>query len=402
VTTSASARSGSLRLVALPRPGALRGVLTSWTVLDVLLPFGVTRLVLVLVGLFAQYTMAGAPDSDHWRASSHAIVNAWAGWDSRWYIEIVQGGYTTQPNADGQLPIAFWPGLPLLMKLGSLLVGRADTEALAVVGIVVANLALLLALLGLVGLARLDFGADVGGRVGLYLLVFPASVFLSAVYPQSLLLAAAAGSFLAARRGAWWMAGILGAVAALARAYGVVLLVPLGYELWRQTRGARPGARVAAAAPLALVPLAVLAWAGFVGWQYGSPQALVEAQRAWGRAPTAPWQIFEPYVSGYNSVYGYRGTFLDLGFLVLYALGTVATWRLLPRSYALLATALFLVPLATGSTQSMMRLLLENFPLFLVLALAGRARPFDAAYLVLGMGFATVFAVMFALHYWVA
>jgi hypothetical protein len=37
-----------------------------------------------------------------------------------------------------------------------------------------------------------------------------------------------------------------------------------------------------------------------------------------------------------------------------------------------------------------------------VLALAGRARPFDTAYLVLGMGFATVFAVMFALHYWVA
>jgi hypothetical protein len=362
----------------------------------------VTRLVLVLAGLFAQYTMAGAPDSDRWRASPHAIINAWAGWDSRWYIEIVQHGYTTQPNADGQLPIAFWPGLPLLMKLGSVVVRRTDTEALAVIGIAISNLALLVALLCLVRLGRRDFGVDAGARAGLYLLVFPSSLFLSAVYPQSLFLACAAASFLCARRGAWWIAGSVAGLAALTRAYGLVLLVPLTYEVWRQTRGGATRARLAAFAPLGLVPLAVLAWAGYVSWQFGSPLAVVDAERAWGRAPTVPWQLFEPYVSGYTSLYGYRGTYLDLAFLTFYAVGTVAAWRMLPAGYALLATVLFVVPLATGSTQSMMRLVLECFPLVLVLALAGRAGWFGTVYLIFGMAFATIFAVMFALHYWVA
>ncbi len=80
----------------------------------------------------------------------------------------------------------------------------------------------------------------------------------------------------------------------------------------------------------------------------------------------------------------------------------VLAWRLLPRSLALFATLLLLVPISTGSTQSLMRFGLELFPIFLVLGVLGRRHWFHQSFAILSLGFATVFTVMFALHYWVA
>jgi Mannosyltransferase (PIG-V) len=391
----------------------LGAVLGSWPVQDVLLPFGVTRLLLVLVGWFAQYVMPAAPDGDPWRPSAHALINAWAGWDSRWYVQIAQQGYSLEPTPDGQVSVAFWPALPLLMRLGGLLVRRTDAETLAVVGIAVSNVALLVAVFYLVRLARDDFDERTGSRAGLYLLIWPATLFLSAVYPHALFLAFAIASFSYARHGAWWRAGLLGGAAALTRTVGVLLVFPLAWEFLRQRR-LRAGVPTGGSAPpvgrsspqrliaLLLVPLGLLAWMAYLALHFGKPLAFLDAQRAWNRAPAAPWHILDPYLNGYNSLYGYSSTYLDLAFTVLYGVLVVASWRTLPRSYALFATLLLLVPLSTGSTQSIMRLGLELFPIFLVLALAGRHRWFDQSYLVLSTGLATVFAVLFALHYWVA
>lgn len=379
--------------------GCGRGRLAPWLVLDVLLPFGVTRLLLLLVGVFAAYTMSSAPNGDPWHASSHALIDAWAGWDSRWYISIVQNGYGFE--SQGQSAAAFWPGLPLLMKAASLLVRHADTEAIAVLGILVVNLALLVAVFYLVRLTREDFGGDVAARAALYLLVFPATVFLSAVYPHSLFLACATASFYYARHGAWWRAGLLGGFAAVTRAYGVLLVVPLAWELLRQARARGSLPRVDAVA-LALVPAGLLAWMAYLAWQFGKPTAFLEAQLGWGRTPTMAWQALDPYLQGYSSFYGYSGTYLDLGFAIVYGVGTVAAWRLLPRSYAVLASLLFLALISAGRLQSLMRFGTELFPLFIVLAIAGRRTWLHQALLVSGVGFATVFAVMFALHYWVA
>jgi Mannosyltransferase (PIG-V) len=380
-------------------------------VLDVLLPFAVSRVFLAAAGLFARYTMPAAPGwagGGGWQASTHAWINAWADWDSRWYVGIVENGYSFQ-RGGGESSVAFWPGLPLLMKLGSLLLGRGDSEAIAAVGILISNLALLAAVFFLVRLGREETDPASAARAAFYLLVFPTTLFLSSVYPQALFLALAVASTYYARHGARWRAGGLAAMAALTRPYGALLLVPLAWELAAsRPAGERAGwaahaRRLAGAlAPLALVPAALLAWVAFQAWRFGDPLAFLEAQRGWNRAPSAPWQILEPYFQGRAVLYGFADTWLDLAFMLGYAVAIVAAWRCLRPSYALLATLLFLAPLATGSTQSMTRLGLELFPMFLVLGLAGRQRWYHQAYAVASIAFATLLTLMFALHYWVA
>lgn len=369
-----------------------------WPVADVLVPFAATRLLLLLIGVFARYTMPAAANGDPWHASSHALIDAWAGWDSRWYVAIVQDGYGYQSG--DQTAFAFWPGLPLLIKLATLVIGRQDTETVAVLGIVVANLALLAALFYLVRLVRQDFGATVASRAALCLLVFPASVFLSAVYPHSLFLACTTASFYYARNGAWWRAGLLGGFAAITRAYGVLLVLPLAWELGCQACAGRWRPRRDLLA-LSLVPAGLVTWMGYLTWQFGRPTAFLEAQLGWGRTPTPAWQALDPYLHGYSSFYGYSGTYLDLGFAGLYAIGALVAWRALPRSYAILASLLFLPLISAGRLQSLMRFGVELFPLFIVVAIAGRRTWLYQSYLVLGTGFAAVFAAMFALRYWV-
>ncbi len=288
---------------------------------------------------------------------------------------------------------------------------RGDSESLALIGIAIANLALIVAVFYLVRLGREVVGNDSARRAGLYLLIFPSTLFLSAVYPHSLFLACAIASLYYARHAAWWPAGLLGAVATLTRPVGVLLIAPLLWECVTQagpaTRSFAQRLRQRLAQPLPLlalapVPLALLAWMTYLGVHFGAPLAFLDAQRAWNRAPTAPWHILDPYLQGYSSVYGYSTTYLDLGFGILYVVLVVLAWRLLPRSLALFATLLLLVPISTGSTQSLMRFGLELFPIFLVLGVLGRRHWFHQSFAILSLGFATVFTVMFALHYWVA
>jgi len=118
VTTTAEAHPATAPTLA--RPFSLCAALSAWPFQDVVLPFAVTRVLLVLAGFFALYTMPAAANGDPWQASPHALVNAWASWDSRWYLQIAQQGYTLTPDADGQLPAAFWPALPVLLTRRSI------------------------------------------------------------------------------------------------------------------------------------------------------------------------------------------------------------------------------------------------------------------------------------------
>jgi hypothetical protein len=71
-------------------------------------------------------------------------------------------------------------------------------------------------------------------RTILFLAIFPTSFFLLAGYTESIFILLALGSFWSARNGRFWLAGLLGFVAALTRLTGWVLIVPLAYEFYRQ------------------------------------------------------------------------------------------------------------------------------------------------------------------------
>jgi len=342
----------------------------------------------------------------------------WANWDAGWYASIAQHGYN-RLNDINQANTAFAPALPLLMRLASFILGpNASDEAVLVCGFVITNLALFVAMAYLVALVRLDFDPPTAARAALYALVFPSTLFLSAVYPHALFLAGAIGAFYHARRGQWWLAGALGALAALARVQGCVIVVPLAFEYlaargftWRRidreaatpvfTRRTWPGFDRDAVAPL--LPLVSAGIFAVVLWlQVGDPLAMLGAGSQWQRNFGAPWAPFVTYLREGLGAHGSNTSPLDLAFTLLLIALVALSWIRVRASLALFATLLLLISLSSGLLVSSMRYGLELFPIFIVLAISGRYRVFHYAYLGASGYLALRFMSEFAQSIWVA
>jgi hypothetical protein len=391
IPTVSRATLGSWRTAA--RPGWL-----SWTLRDVALPFVATRALLAFVGVLSIAALPISPwvPSAWTRPVAGSLFDAFARWDGLRYLTIAAGGY---PAAD-PTRAAFFPLYPLLVRSVGTLAGATAGPNLEIVAVIVSNVALLAAALALVALCRLDFGERAASRSAWYLLLFPTSFFLSAVYADSLFLALSLGAMLFARRNQWLASGALAGLATLTRPFGFVVAVPIAVEAflrWREgERSWRP------IASLALVPAALGAYMAYLGWHYGDPLAFVHAQSDWHRTLTGPWVSFARAFSGPLTLNKLPHSAIDL-LAAFLTLGLVAAaWKLLRPSYALFLTALVLLPLSTGSIGSLMRFDASFFPIFLVLGIAGRSRAFDRVYVLLGAGVGAVLMALFAQWYWVA
>jgi hypothetical protein len=128
--------------------------------------FIVGRLPLLLVALWAVRSFALRQGDGPWQEWSHAVSQPWLSllsrWDGRWYYYVANDGYSFNPTQDSN--VTFAPLLPGLMWLGAHLVGRADAEGLLATGVLVSNVALLVALGFLFELARRHWGRGVALR----------------------------------------------------------------------------------------------------------------------------------------------------------------------------------------------------------------------------------------------
>jgi Mannosyltransferase (PIG-V) len=345
------------------RPGALLGT--------VLPAFVLTRALLLIAALVALHSLPLIPGDGAWRGSpATAWIAAFSRWDGKWYLAIAQQGYAYHEGLASSMNFA--PGYPALIHVLGALVGRSDAETLLGIGIVVSNLALLIALVCLYALARRLEGQDVARRAVLWLVAIPSTFFLSAVYPESLFLALALGALLLALDGRWALAAAAAAAAAVVRNYGVLLVVPLAWEYLEQ-RQRRIGWSFAW---LALVPMAFVAWQTYFWLLSGDPFATGHAAEQWGRRLTWPWEMFRYYLSiGYWQSFVRSGgatqddrTVVDLLSTLLLGGLVILSWRLRRRSLGILATMLYLPMISTGGFIAIPRYGLEVFPAFLVLA----------------------------------
>jgi hypothetical protein len=252
-----------------------------------------------------------------------------------------------------------------------------------------------------VALVRQEFDAATASRASLYALVFPTTFFLSAVYPHALFLGGAIAAFYYARRGQWWLAGALGAVAALARVQGCAIILPLAFE-YLSARGFRLRRVRLDALPL-LLPVASFGIFGAILWlQVGNPLAMLSAQGFWNRHFGAPWSPLLLYVSEGFGAHGSITSPLDLAFTLLLMLIVGISWTRVRPSLALFATLFLTINLSSGQLSSGMRFGLELFPIFIVLAISGRFRAFHYAYLAAASYLALRFMSEFAQNIWVA
>jgi hypothetical protein len=105
-----------------------------------------------------------------------------------------------------------------------------------VAALLVANAALLLALIVLFRLVEHELDRAAAGRTIFYLVAFPTGFFLSAAYNEGLFIALLAATVYCLRREHWWRAGALGALAAATRSAGILLVLAFAYE-WARAHG---------------------------------------------------------------------------------------------------------------------------------------------------------------------
>jgi len=329
------------------------------------------------------------------QARGRGWLDLWNSWDTPHYLEIARNGY--DPAGDTAL-VAFFPLLPLLIRLGS------TVAPPLVAGLGIAYLASLLAAVGLHRVAVADGGTRANARAAVLAMnVFPTAFAFVAPYTEPLFLALVTWSFLRARRDDWRGAAILGFLAGLARLQGVLLLPALAVEAVL-----RRGRHEAGMLWLLLVAAAPLVYLGINWWAYGDPLFFATVQREhFYHSAEAPWVVLGGLVDAI--VAGpLDGDRLMLyvaplaGFVVL----AVATgWALLARrsrpAYAVYA-GLTLASLAMLTWPiSVPRYVLGAFPVFLAAGgLVGRWRRVGAFLLALSIALLATFLTQFALGAW--
>ena len=376
---------------------------------------------------------------------AHYLVEPMRLWDGLWYRLIARDGYEI---SEGTAKAAFWPLYPWLMEQGSRLTGWAAES----VGYVISNLSFLGALIIVYRIVSIDFDRDVARRTLWALALFPTAVFFSAVYTESLFLLLAAGALLAARQGNWWVAGLVGLLAALTRSAGVMLLAPFAV-LFIQQHGwdiRRWFPHLVPAALPALGPV-IFGWhlerSGAKFWDF------VTVQEQWWRFTAMPWETFRCATQGcmaevpahteqsgnqFFPVQGADWTWLDLlvsnifnwGFLtdlvptesfrklaadsdtleLTVTIGALALaligLKKLPLYYSAFVLPPLLVPLfspgAVHPLMSMPRFVLPLFPLFVMIALLVRQRWLAVPLAVVSAALLAVLSMQFANWYWVS
>ena len=412
----------NLRHLLITRPEILKArisfsKITEWFSGEVIIPFVITRLALLLVGwlgvrlLPLPVTFPSAweigPDGNkhtvenHISPISHPCVNMLSRWDAGWYVEIARDGYHYEPGSASNT--AFFPLYPLLIRvIHALLFLPANDYWWLVPAIALSNIALLIGLTYFRALLAIDFDEEIASRAIIYLLIFPTTFFFSGIYSESLFLALTVGAFYYARTNRWLPACIFAALAAVTRSQGIILALPLLIEYFRERNFSlrKIGWNITA---FALIPAAVFAYALFLRLRFGSWIVMFDVQGIWGRHLMWPWHPLAWFLRHAPALSLEHHDRLDFCFLVLLLGGAIAGLRQLSISYSVYLWTAVAFFSCWGLFGSIPRFDLVTFPLFVVLALIGaRSRAFHLGYVVASTMLAALFMVMHSQWNWVA
>lgn len=153
-------------------------------------------------------------------------LDFWTCTDSGHYLDIARDWYLSEGSVDRLVQLVFLPGYPVIVRLFSAITG--DT---LVAGLIVSALCFAGANVMLYKLVRLDADHDTAFRAVKFLSLSPAVFFFVAPMSESLFLFCTLSCIYLVRRGKMLPGCLLGTYAAFTRSLGVILLVPVFFEL---------------------------------------------------------------------------------------------------------------------------------------------------------------------------
>lgn len=320
--------------------------------------FLVSRAVVLVAAVLAESVVPRNPALTSGDAGP--LLRSLTAWDGWWYLGIARDGYHAAPLVGAYHDYAFLPLYPLLV--GALAWPWPDLIGL--VSVVASNVFALVGLGLLVHLGEPYLGRERASHAAAFMAIAPFAFVFAMAYAESVFLILSVGAFVALERGHRRAAGVLMALASLARLQGVLLVVPLVLLAWL-----RDGRRVSASQGwLLLAPIAVLAFLGFVSWLTGSAGAYGGAQAAWGRgglgaAPAGESLGANLSVQNVISL----ATLCAAVFLLVFLRADYRRHRI-PWPYALVPVLFLAAVFISGTLESVGRYALLAFPFAWVLA----------------------------------
>lgn len=283
----------------------------------------------------------------------------WANFDGGHYLHIAGSGY-------GIFEQAFFPLYPILIRSLTFL-----PVAPVYIGILISHTALFAGVLVLWALIRKE-RLPHGRWIILFLLFFPTGFFFASVYPTSLLFFLTVASVYAIRCNRWRMAGFFGLLASATHLFGV-LLFPVAVWEYLKT----PSRDKRTMLSLALFPLGLIFYMGYLFMTTGDAFAFIHVQSAYGANRTGEGIVLLPQVmwryakmlrtvSPQSFLYAVATFELSI-FALCCVLCVRAVQQRLRISYILFSVLILIIPTLTGTLSSLPRYALSAFPLFFVL-----------------------------------
>ncbi len=341
---------------------------------------------------------------------------SWANFDGIHYLTITQVGYV----GTGLIQ-AFFPVTALLMA-GIHHLTHLD---LFMSGFWLNQAASLVTCLLLWSWLKSELG-ERAARWGLvWWLVFPTVFFTGAIYSEATFLALSLGCWLAARKGHWWLAGLLGMFASATRVMGILLLPMLFLELLAQTHWSwhiqlselkswwqLQWPKVLA---ISLTSLGLLSYMGYLWFEFHDPLFFLHQQAAFGGGRQESLVLWLQVVWRSIHILLTARPF-DWKYLIyveefVVGIGSVAIliWGWWHRKRTHLTTPLavyslgcILMPTFTGTFLSLPRYVLSAWPLWLVLIAWSRSSRWAWLGVVFSLALLIINTVLFIQGYWVA
>ena len=367
------------------------------------LPLFIITRVLFLLLTYIGGVLFPALGGSSFALTPRTMLYSWYHADALRLMTIASSGYPDQSYS------GFFPLYPTLVHIVSTLL---HLDVLST-GIVVSNLAFLLAMIVFYRLVEDEFDTGTARRGMLYLALFPTAFFTFNAYAISLLLFLVLSCCYLLRRQAWIAAGCVGGLAALTDLAGVLLFFVFLYEFawrhfdiyetaWREKK-IRPAVLQSG---MSLAALLVLLGCGLYSYalakQLQDPFAFLHPQGSGAlAAPWATlWAIPQAIFAGFSAPFGWGNATLELvllvGAIVLLVFFWRGPWRVdqPQRAFAsfgivlLLYTLLFpnlpsAIATANDPLPALQTLLLLFLSGFIMLARLGRNKWFHYGYLAL-------------------
>lgn len=342
--------------------------------------FAVSRLLFIFAGLVGRFYIQPLKQDFPWIYSKYEVLNIWGMWDTGWYLSLAKYGYDSAPsqlpNTLGQSNLAFFPLYPLLVKWLSWI----GSDLLA--AIIIANLACLLAGLGLYKLTAQLYDANTAKVTLKIMYLYPLSFLFSAALTESLFSCLVIWSFYWMYEKKFWLSSLSAYLAGLTRIVGIILLPAQGIWRWQQKYDLKSYLYI-------LAPVAgLLTFTVYLYWQNFDPLGFITAQRAWGRHFEWPGNVLLNALVWGGIADKFNALIAGCCFTLLWL-----SRKKLPKELLIFSFGVLILPLFTGIA-SFARYSLSAFPLFISLALLLKNPKLLETWIIISIGLGTIFMLL--------